>query len=72
MDLDSSGKIDVNEFKVGLQALNVLLECPLSDLQIQELHRSIDRDGDGMIDYDEFLTSFEVVDISSPPVKRRQ
>lgn len=63
LDLDSSGKIDVQEFKAGLQALNLLLEYPLSDMQISELHKLIDKDGDGTIDYEEFLHSFEVVDM---------
>jgi Ca2+-binding EF-hand superfamily protein len=39
MDKDSSGKIDVNEFKNGLRALNELMDQQLSDLQIAELHR---------------------------------
>ena len=39
LDKDSSGKIDVLEFKNGLRALNALMEQPLSDLQISELHK---------------------------------
>ena len=79
LDKDSSGKIDVLEFKNGLRALNALMEQPLSDLQISELHKVslaldifqlfqiIDKDGDGSIDYDEFLHSFQVVDGKDNP-----
>jgi protein phosphatase len=62
MDIDGSGKIDVAEFKAGLEALNVLLEVPLSDSQISTLHSVIDKDKDGSISYEEFLASFSVVD----------
>jgi len=60
MDKDRSGAIDVQEFKAGLEAMNILLECPMTDIQIAKLHKAIDKDGDGVINYDEFLKSFEV------------
>jgi len=47
MDIDGSGKIDVEEFKAGLKALNVLLQVPLNDVQIKTLHSVIDKDKDG-------------------------
>jgi Ca2+-binding EF-hand superfamily protein/diadenosine tetraphosphatase ApaH/serine/threonine PP2A family protein phosphatase len=64
MDLDGSGKIDVEELRTGLEALNVLLSNPLTDEQIKTLHQHIDKDKDGFISYDEFLDSFNIVDTS--------
>lgn len=64
MDLDGSGKIDVEELRTGLEALNVLLSNPLTDEQIKILHEYIDKDKDGFISYEEFLDSFSVVDTS--------
>lgn len=60
MDKDKSGTLDVLEFKAGLEAMNILLEHPMTDMQIHKLHKALDKDGDGTINYDEFLKSFEV------------
>jgi Ca2+-binding EF-hand superfamily protein len=60
MDTDHSGNIDVQEFRAGLEAMNILLQCPMTDVQIAKLHKAVDKDGDGYINYDEFLKSFEI------------
>jgi len=60
MDKDRSGSIDVQEFKAGLEAMNILLACPITDVQIGKLHKALDKDGDGVINYEEFLKCFEV------------
>jgi Ca2+-binding EF-hand superfamily protein len=75
IDVDNSGKVDLDEFKEGIQFLNLQLESPLSgridnshqithhlDLQIDELYRALDKDGDGFVNYEDFLKSFSVVD----------
>ena len=62
MDLDGSGKIDIEELRTGLEALNILLAHPLTEDQIKTLHQHIDKDNDGLISYDEFLDSFSIVD----------
>lgn len=59
------GTIDTLEFKEGLESLNVLKDYPLSDLQIKQLFKYIDKDGNGKIEYAEFLSSFEVMRLSS-------
>jgi Ca2+-binding EF-hand superfamily protein len=63
-DSDNSGRIDVNEFKTILRAMNVVLpdNQKLSDVQIKKLHRMFDIDGDGYVDYEELNQSLEVVD----------
>jgi len=60
MDKDRSGSIDAEEFKAGLEAMNILLECPMTDVQIAKLYKAIDKDGNGAINYEEFLKAFEV------------
>jgi len=61
LDSDKSGKVDINEFKVGLESMNVLLEQPLTDDQITIIYSTIDKDSDGFIDFNEFLSAFSVV-----------
>lgn len=72
MDLDGSGKIDVEELRTGLEALNVLLSNPLTDEQLKILHQHIDKDHDGFISYEEFLDSFSVVDTTAEEPKRKR
>jgi len=60
MDKDRSGTIDAEEFRAGLEAVNILLSNPMTDIQIAKLRKAIDKDGDGVINYDEFLKCFEV------------
>jgi len=61
MDKDRSGTIDVQEFRAGLEAVNILLANPMTDMQIAKLLKAAaDKNGDGVINYDEFLKCFEV------------
>ncbi len=67
----NSGKIGVPEFKEALMAFNILLDCPLDDTQIQELHHIMDRDKDGLLSLDDFLQNFEIVDTSTKSRKKK-
>lgn len=86
-DTDQSGTIDVEEFKIGLRALNQLvspfpylthyviflyiyrfLEEPLSDIQVEDLHKAIDTNHDGTVSYAEFVSAFKVVDTQDEEV----
>jgi len=62
LDTDATGKADVARFKAGLLGMNVLLDNPLSDKQIQKLHASLDATGAGVISYTDFLDMFSVKD----------
>eukprot|EP01102_Stenamoeba_stenopodia_P011791 TRINITY_DN3644_c0_g1_i3.p1 TRINITY_DN3644_c0_g1~~TRINITY_DN3644_c0_g1_i3.p1 ORF type:complete len:676 (-),score=185.28 TRINITY_DN3644_c0_g1_i3:164-2191(-) len=63
IDTNNSGKIDINEFKTALEALNVIVDGnSISESQIKKLFSAIDNDEDGTIDYQEFLQSFKLVD----------
>jgi len=61
IDSDKSGRIELNEFKVGLDAMNISLDKPLTEEQVRAIYVSIDKDADGTIDFNEFLSAFSVV-----------
>lgn len=65
MDVDNSGKLDLDEFTNGIRLLNDLVKEPLTETQIKELYNALDTNKDGLVDYDEFLLSFQVVDTGS-------
>ena len=60
-DTDNSGKVSPEEFRRGLDALKLPLNRPITDYQIKELMRILDKDGDGFLDYDEFLGGFSII-----------
>jgi Ca2+-binding EF-hand superfamily protein len=62
LDENNDGKISVDELKIGLESMNLCLDSPLSHEQVANLHKMIDINGDGFIDYNEFLNTFKVVD----------
>lgn len=74
-DLDHSGFVSSEEFRVGLQALTGAVGSPLTDSQADEIMRVLDKNGDGKLSYEEFLSGFRLVDMgtaastgsSSPP-----
>eukprot|EP00029_Vermamoeba_vermiformis_P003268 TRINITY_DN1365_c0_g1_i1.p1 TRINITY_DN1365_c0_g1~~TRINITY_DN1365_c0_g1_i1.p1 ORF type:complete len:852 (-),score=214.09 TRINITY_DN1365_c0_g1_i1:61-2367(-) len=73
-DTDNSGRIDVDEFKTILRAMNVVLpdNQKMSDVQIKKLHRMFDIDGDGFVDYEELNRSLEVVDKATTDAKKEK
>lgn len=60
-DHDNSGKVSEDEFKKGLEALKLPLNRPITAYQIRELMHILDKDGDGHLDYDEFLSGFSIL-----------
>lgn len=46
-----------------MASLNVLKECPLTEDQINQLHASLDTDGCGGINYEDFLSAFRIIDV---------
>jgi len=63
-DTDRSGRISSKEFRVGLQALTSLTSSPLTDMQADELLKVLDTNGDGEIDWQEFVGAFKLVDMN--------
>ena len=61
-DLDHSGSVSLDEFRVGLQALTGAVGSPLTDMQAEELMKALDKDSDGRLSYEEFLSGFRLVD----------
>lgn len=55
IDVDNDGTITSSELKTYLENLKI----PLSDDEIQEIVNSADLNGDGSIDYKEFVTMME-------------
>lgn len=64
-DPELCGKVDTDDFRAALLTLNSILaraEAPLTEDQIESLTSCMDTDDDGMVDYEDFLESFYVVD----------
>lgn len=47
---------------MGLQALTSLTGSPITDEQADELLKALDRNGDGEIDFAEFMDGFNLED----------
>ncbi|CAE7838556.1 pef-1, partial [Symbiodinium sp. KB8] len=62
-DLDGSGTVSKDEFRLGLRALTAALGSPMSDMQADELLEALDKNGDGLLSYQEFLDGFQIVDV---------
>jgi Ca2+-binding EF-hand superfamily protein len=62
-DLDGSGTVSREEFRLGLRALTGALGAPLSDMQADELMDCLDKNKDGQLSYQEFLDGFQIIDV---------
>ena len=62
-DLDHSGQISREEFKSGIMIFNSLLDSPITNEQIEELLKQLDKDNDGVLCYAEFMDGFQIVDV---------
>mmetsp|Transcript_27872 Transcript_27872/g.43490 ORF Transcript_27872/g.43490 Transcript_27872/m.43490 type:complete len:86 (+) Transcript_27872:80-337(+) len=64
-DQQGKGYVTIDEFKAGIRALNASVKevsgksAPLTDDQMEVLVGFIDKDGDGNVDYEEFLSAFK-------------
>ena len=56
MDDDGSKSIDFKEFKKGLRDYGVDIDPG----EVQEMFAAFDKDGSGVIDFDEFLVNLRV------------
>jgi len=60
LDEDKSGTLNINEIKNGMQSLEVILKGKRSKTnaaEYKELMMSLDKNGDGIISYDEFIAA---------------
>lgn len=53
MDDDNNGALNLAEFKKGMEELSISLD----NLEVRQLFSHFDRDGDGLLSYNEFLES---------------
>jgi len=60
LDSDASNKLSIREFKAALEAFNETTTNPLTQSQIEQLMEVAPK-SDGLIDYELFLTSFQIV-----------
>jgi len=60
LDKDNQKRIDDLEFRQGLDAMNALLDSPITAAQLDLLLKSTLRDNQGLVKYEEFLDSFQV------------
>ena len=65
-DLNHSGMVSREEFRIGLQALTGAIGSPITDVQADELLRTLDKNKDGYLSYEEFLSGFRLVDEDQP------
>jgi Ca2+-binding EF-hand superfamily protein len=54
--------VDREEFLEGFQRINKIFERSLTEDQIISIMKFLDKDGDGQISYNEFLSAFTPVD----------
>ncbi|CAL4123229.1 unnamed protein product, partial [Meganyctiphanes norvegica] len=64
IDKDNSGKISMEEFSETCELLSRHIEVPIPTDDIGDLARSIDINKDGLIDFNEFLECFRIVQSS--------
>ena len=63
-DMQHTGKITGEEFRQALMIINPCIPQPLSQVQVDSLQRALQSPEDGLVDYKEFLESFEIVDVA--------
>ncbi len=61
----------MDEFREACTIISAHAQQPLSPEQINEMGKSIDRNGDGNIDINEFLEAFRIVDRFGRELKRK-
>ncbi|GAB6019054.1 protein phosphatase, EF-hand calcium binding domain [Chamberlinius hualienensis] len=64
MDKDNSGHVTMEEFEGACRILSSHLNQPISQEQMKQLANSIDINNDGIIEFNEFLEAFRLVDRS--------
>ena len=62
--MQHTGKITGEEFRQALMIINPCIPQPLSQVQVDSLQRALQSPEDGLVDYKEFLESFEIVDVA--------
>ena len=62
-DADKDGKIDFQELKAALKAL----KQPSSDVDVRKMIALVDEDGDGVVNFDEFIHMIEPLDPGDDP-----
>lgn len=65
-----SGYITSNEFIEACNLIKEHIPCPISNDQLEEICKLMDLNKDGLVDLNEFLESFRMVDPESRQVAR--
>lgn len=60
LDVDGKGFIFKKDFELGLRRVSGAFENTLTPIEIDELCKSLDKDGDGKIDYKEFFEGLSI------------
>lgn len=61
-DANNDGKISREEFIKAINDMNIALDNPITNEQVDELMRYLDKDGNGTLDYKEFFEGFKIID----------
>lgn len=67
-DVDNDGRISAANFQAGMVAFNESMDSPLTLMQVEELRRALDKNGEGFISYREFFDGLSIVDDAAPMV----
>lgn len=71
-DKDNSGHLSMAEFSEACQLLVKHANITLTQNQIRDIATSLDLNKDGMIDFNEFLEAFRIVDTETQGINTRQ
>ena len=66
LDQDGSGAVDVAEFRAGVELLNSRLPPEQAMSDVDQLFATIDANGNGIIEFDEFAAFFKGVTPGAP------
>jgi Ca2+-binding EF-hand superfamily protein len=63
VDVHLNELIPKDLFISGINTMNICLDKPLSEHQVDSIFKMFDKDNDGLVNYNDFLNTFVIVEI---------